>query len=379
MSTPEEGKGALTRPSDEKFSAAASEGQAPQDTKAATPSSPAQATAAPDDEGDGAVPAVPSATPESSPERALPAPSGPPPPAIDSGDHYAILQVSPQAEPEVIQAAYRQLARKYHPDRHPEATATEWMQKLNTAYAVLSDPQQRATYDALRRAESGQPPSDAAGQTAPIIYLSASEVDFGTVSTEQPVVSHVTVAVYAYSGEARVTPTRPWLSVRPAAFRGLMARIAITADPKNLPIGELQRGRVLLQAGETRATVDLEVRAVPPGIPELTVESTSLALDPVPRGHLAMGLLRMENAGGGLLEGTIASSPRWLRVEEPSFQGNEVRLDVTARTSQLRPGKPYIGELRISSNGGEASIEVQVTTRPRQPGENDSTVHDNRR
>lgn len=69
-------------------------------------------------------------------------------------DYYRILQVHPEAEPEVIQAAYRRLARKYHPDASDGADDAA-MQNLNEAYAVLSDPQQRATYD---RAFAAQPP-----------------------------------------------------------------------------------------------------------------------------------------------------------------------------------------------------------------------------
>lgn len=61
-----------------------------------------------------------------------------------SEDYYRILQVHPDAEPEVIQAAYRRLARKYHPDSAEGDGAR--MQALNEAYAVLSDPAQRATY-----------------------------------------------------------------------------------------------------------------------------------------------------------------------------------------------------------------------------------------
>lgn len=65
-------------------------------------------------------------------------------------DYYAILQVSPTAEPEVIEAAYRRLARKYHPDvnRSPEARLI--MTDLNEAYEVLSDPLKRKEYDAQR-------------------------------------------------------------------------------------------------------------------------------------------------------------------------------------------------------------------------------------
>jgi len=59
-------------------------------------------------------------------------------------DYYEILQVSPNADEEVIQAAYKRLAFKWHPDKRPgDQFASEKMKLLNTAYEVLSDPQKR--------------------------------------------------------------------------------------------------------------------------------------------------------------------------------------------------------------------------------------------
>ena len=65
-------------------------------------------------------------------------------------DYYAILQVHPGAEREVIDAAYRKLAAKYHPDVSQVSNAAERMKHLNIAYEVLSDPARRAKYDASR-------------------------------------------------------------------------------------------------------------------------------------------------------------------------------------------------------------------------------------
>ena len=62
-------------------------------------------------------------------------------------DYYSILQVARHADAEVIEAAYRRLARKYHPDLHPGAEATERMKRLNEAYDTLSDPTKRTLYD----------------------------------------------------------------------------------------------------------------------------------------------------------------------------------------------------------------------------------------
>lgn len=60
------------------------------------------------------------------------------------------LQVARNAEPEVIDKAYRALSLKYHPDvvePRRRRSATEHMQRINRAYAVLGDPDARRAYD----------------------------------------------------------------------------------------------------------------------------------------------------------------------------------------------------------------------------------------
>ncbi len=66
-------------------------------------------------------------------------------------DLYQILQVDPAAEPEVVQAAFKRLALKYHPDTNPSPDAHRRMQELNEAYAIIGDPYQRAAYDRERQ------------------------------------------------------------------------------------------------------------------------------------------------------------------------------------------------------------------------------------
>src|SRR6266545_3786147 len=65
-----------------------------------------------------------------------------------ASDYYEVLQVSPNADEEVIQAAYRRLTMKWHPDRNPgDPFAVSQMKLLNEAYGVLSDPAKRREYD----------------------------------------------------------------------------------------------------------------------------------------------------------------------------------------------------------------------------------------
>jgi len=61
-----------------------------------------------------------------------------------------VLQVDPSAEQEVIEAAYRRLVRKYHPDVNSAPAAEAKMRELIDAYAVVRDPARRAEFDRRR-------------------------------------------------------------------------------------------------------------------------------------------------------------------------------------------------------------------------------------
>ena len=65
--------------------------------------------------------------------------------------YYDLLEVSNKASPEVIEKAYKVLAKKYHPDVQTNANkknADEMMKKINGAYEILINPTKRAEYDA---------------------------------------------------------------------------------------------------------------------------------------------------------------------------------------------------------------------------------------
>jgi curved DNA-binding protein CbpA len=61
---------------------------------------------------------------------------------------YDALNVSPDAPPDVIRAAYETLSQKHHPDRNPgDPSAATAMAILSSAYDVLGDPLARKQYD----------------------------------------------------------------------------------------------------------------------------------------------------------------------------------------------------------------------------------------
>jgi hypothetical protein len=115
---------------------------------------------------------------------------------IAERDFYEVLQVHPSADPEVIDSAYRRLAFKHHPDK---GGSTDRMSELNRAYAILSDPVERARYDASR----------------------AERRDFPAGTSEQPPTAHGERAQSpsAVPVAAAKSPWR-WLLVVPAAVGG---------------------------------------------------------------------------------------------------------------------------------------------------------------
>jgi curved DNA-binding protein CbpA len=87
----------------------------------------------------------------------------------DQIDPYKILQVDSEAEDEVIQAAYRRLARKYHPDLAASPDAANRMAAINAAWELIGEPAKRVAYDRQRAPLATSPvqPAGGAGRSAP--------------------------------------------------------------------------------------------------------------------------------------------------------------------------------------------------------------------
>ena len=94
-------------------------------------------------------------------------------------DFYRVLQVDPSADPEVIEAAYKRLAIKYHPDHNRgDPRAEEHMKRINEAFRVLGKADLRADYDARTGGRLPELEIDAAEIVLRSVDPKAREINF---------------------------------------------------------------------------------------------------------------------------------------------------------------------------------------------------------
>ena len=104
---------------------------------------------------------------------------------MERRDPYRILQVQPDADPDVVRAAYRVLARKVHPDASAAMDASEErrMTDLNWAFAIVRDPVKRSQWESDRRRAPPPTPAQDPTHGAPRGPLGADgselRLDFG--------------------------------------------------------------------------------------------------------------------------------------------------------------------------------------------------------
>lgn len=152
--------------------------------------------------------------------------------------HYEVLGVAPDAEPEVIQAAYRALMKKYHPDA-AGCTTDARAKKINAAYAVLSDASLRAAYDAKLRHQARPEPEREPDFTAPRSRARANAQGESLVRYRIWAVG--TAAVVAIAVYLKSTPSTPpeqqgWkvISVSPAPEPPAASAAQAAADQATL-------------------------------------------------------------------------------------------------------------------------------------------------
>jgi Ca-activated chloride channel family protein len=159
-------------------------------------------------------------------------------------DFYAVLGVSPAASIEEIKAAYRQLARQYHPDASPgDPQAAEHFKVLTEAYRVLGTPQLRAAYDQALRVMAAPPlPTPGAPQQR---YAPMPSTPAGAGATPTAPRPRVTMVPEPRPGLAH--PSAPSLVIRYTPAQSTL-----------VPPRELTRSYVLGELGANREHAVIE-------------------------------------------------------------------------------------------------------------------------
>ena len=154
--------------------------------------------------------------------------------------HYDTLCVEAGASPESLKAAYRRLAQKFHPDKHQgRDAAAALMARINQAYEVLSDPQQRAAYDQSLAAAGAQSMA-ARRRSAAAIFI---QDRLGWASWLLLVVLSIALLTVGYVVLKATVPAQPALRLPPPQVRPSTADLStgFPAVPKIEPWTEPAR------------------------------------------------------------------------------------------------------------------------------------------
>ncbi len=226
-------------------------------------------------------------------------------------DHYAVLGLDRRCTLAQIRAAYRLLARKHHPDLHPDSPeALARSQEINAAHETLSDPARRRTYDRDRDAANrAKAPGGAAKierNIAQDVHLRIEELLRGAtieVRVKDPVNPHET-EIHHLVIPPETAPGARFTLPRPAPFHGGFVKVRVKALPGfrwkvrgcdlrgdlRIHARRAEQGGVEMLAGPTGAPIRVQI---PPRIARGEILRIAREGLPKPRGGRGDLLVRI--------------------------------------------------------------------------------------
>lgn len=270
-------------------------------------------------------------------------------------DYYKLLGVDAKADAATIKAAYRRLARKFHPDVSKEAGAEDRFKEINEAYEVLGDEARRAEYDQLRAGgfrpgEEFRPPPG---------WHSNSNFDFG--GDNRGDFSDFFESLFGRGRGGR--PQGPTGTRR----RGPDLRATLEVDLESLADGGKQR----FQLGGQRGPRTLEVK-IPPGVQNGQTIRLAEQGEPGPEGAGDLLLeIRFRPHPAFEVDGRDLRHKLQLSPWEAAL-GAEVAVPTLSGQVNLRipPGSRSGQRLRLKGKGlpgqptGDLYVEMQLQTPP---------------
>ena len=283
--------------------------------------------------------------------------------AVKFQDYYELLGITRSASDKEIKAAYRKMARKWHPDLHPSAEkkeAEEKFKRVNEAYEVLKDPEKRSRYDHLgsrwKNGQDFQAPPDMDG----VRFYSANDV--GSGSFEGGFSDFFNMF---FSGGAGSRPSRGGRTVHRGPVRGedLESEIELTLEEAYQGVTRSLRisGRAACAACGGAGVRDRSFCAQCGGTGAVTNEKT---LDvKVPAGVKEGSRIRLKGQGGestgGAPKGDLFLKVRLRSHPVFKLKGSDIEVDTT-----IRPDQAVLGDrIPVQTLDGQVNVKVPAGSR----------------
>lgn len=308
----------------------------------------------------------------------------------DLPDLYRILQIDPGADSEVINAVYRSLARKYHPDVNPSADANRQMQEINMAYEILGNPKRRSEYDRYYHSRNGgyrhvsqrrshSRPSERTRKrwyhaedapSRPCLFSFPEVLELGSVPRGTKRSAAITVKMSeGRKIRGRVVANQSWIKIiSPKILHDVSeARVEIVVDTTRLRDGVSHFGSITVESlayGGLTIPVTVHVQQEPK--PQLCVEPRFIRFEAIKGDEpKVVSTIHLYDEAGVPMSGSVHVKPSWLTTDIVDFEAvSELKLDLKADVSNLRIGQAYSGRIEIHASNGRATVVVKVTVLP---------------
>jgi len=260
-------------------------------------------------------------------------------------DHYKTLGVDRKATAKEIKTAYRQLARKYHPDVSKESNAEEHFKGVNEAYDILGNEKKKTSYDEERtysRPHSPRSGAQSHGFTPPPGWQSDNfdanffediiRKDRRQHSAQQYGKSDFFDNMFNQNGRAQHAKTEPQIATIPLSlediYTGATRKIRLP-DGRNIqvkiPKGITEGQKIRISNGTGRSEIHLRVKLKPH--PHFKLDDKNVLLD--------LPIAPWEAALGSLITVPTLNGNVKLRIPEGVQTGKKMRLQ-----GKGLPGEP---------------------------------------
>jgi hypothetical protein len=285
-------------------------------------------------------------------------------------DYYELLQVHHRAELSVIEAAYKKLAHKYHPDHNKSPHASDFMKKINVAHDILCNPAERKDYDVIwaRNADNRHAKDEPATNNEPnpalVVlpkYIRFKDLGYGDIKTTYFDVKNTGGPYTHYSIARESLP--PWLEItgiQTLTNNVLPVRVHIKA------IGQFKGTQydyyipVRLENSRTGYRDEIKVRVeMVMKEPILQFDRKSMDFHIIPNTIPQPHIVTLHNTGMRRIEGNLSSRQSWIKISPRAINFAE-KQDIQVQIDAAKLYTDVYGYIDVKTNCGDEVLTVRV-------------------